>query len=70
MTDAFFKGASPDNVRAFLQKFIRRIVVHPDKISIVYFPPKINAPQEATSLEGAYTVKMVPKRGVVGLKRG
>ena len=40
MTQTFFEQASPDNKRAFLQKFIQKIVVLPDRISIIYFPQK------------------------------
>jgi hypothetical protein len=32
---------------------MQKIVVLPDKISIIYYPPKINALQEAASLEGS-----------------
>jgi site-specific DNA recombinase len=75
MTDAFFKGASPDNVRAFLQKFIQKIVVLPDKLSIIYYPPIISKPPKTAkgpqpTAEDLLEVTLVPKRGVVGTKKG
>ena len=70
MTGTFFEEASPDNKRAFLQKFIKEIVVLKDKISIAYIPPIINLPKTETGLhmEDLYTVGMVPKRGLEPLR--
>ena len=70
MPQAFFEQASPDNKRAFLQKFIKEIVVFQDKISIVYIPPIISHPKTETGLrvEDLYTVGLVPKRGLEPLR--
>jgi hypothetical protein len=61
MVNSFFETAKTDNKRIFLQKLIKEIIVHPDKISIVYTPPIINSLPKNTGLEGLYTVTMVPK---------
>ena len=68
MVNSFFETAKTDNKRIFLQKFIKEIIVHPDKISIVYTPPIINSLPKNTGPEGLYTVTMVPKRGLEPLQ--
>ena len=70
MPQAFFEQARSGNKRAFLQKFIKEIVVFQDKISIVYIPPIISHPKTETGLrvEDLYTVGLVPKRGLEPLR--
>jgi site-specific DNA recombinase len=72
MTKAFFNEAQPDNIRAFLQKFIQKIVVLPDKISIVYYPPLISKPPKTPKgpqmTEDLLEVTLVPKRGLEPLR--
>ena len=46
MTQAFFEQATPDNKRAFLQKFIKEILVFQDKISIVYIRQSSTTPKK------------------------
>ena len=63
MIRTFSTGASVDNLRAFLQRFIQKILVYPDKISIVYIPPIISSLQNLGP-EDLYTVGMVPEVGI------
>jgi hypothetical protein len=62
MANAFLAGASVDNLRAFLQKFIQKIVVYPHKISIIYIPPLISS-FNGSDPGDPFTVGMVPKGG-------
>ena len=64
MVNSFFETVKTDNKRIFLQKFIQEIIVHPDKISIVYTTPLINSLPKNTGPEGLYTVTMVPEVGI------
>ena len=63
MINTFFKGGSVDNLRAFLQRFIQKILVYPDRISIIYLPPIISSLQNLGP-EDLYTVGMVPEVGI------
>ncbi len=69
MTNTFFNDASVDNLRAFLQRFIQKISVYPDKISIVYIPPIISSLQNLGP-EDLYTVGMVPEVGIEPTRGG
>ena len=62
MADAFFSEASVDNLRVFLQRFIQKILVYPDKISIVYIPP-VSDTFNDSGPDDPFTVSMVPKGG-------
>ncbi len=55
-------GGSVDNLRTFLQRFIQKIVVYPDRISIIYLPTPIDGFNDPGS-DDPYTVSMVPKGG-------
>jgi site-specific DNA recombinase len=63
MIRTFSTGASVDNLRLFLQRFIQKIVVYPDNISIVYIPLLMNTLKDSGP-EDLYTVSMVPEVGV------
>ncbi len=51
-----------DNLRAFLQRFIQKILVYPDRISIIYLPTPIDGFNDPGS-DDPDPVSMVPKGG-------
>ena len=63
MIRTFSAGASVDNLRIFLQRFIQKIVVYPDKISIIYIPLLMNTLKDSGP-EDLYTVSMVQEVGI------
>ncbi len=62
MIQTVINSGSVDNLRAFLQRFIQKILVYPDRISIIYLPTLIDGFNDPGS-DDPYTVSMVPKGG-------
>jgi hypothetical protein len=52
-----------DNAMAFLYRIIQKILVYPDRISIIYLPAPIDGFKDPGS-DDSYTVSMVPKGGI------
>jgi hypothetical protein len=62
MIQTVINSGSVYNLRAFLQRFIQKILVYPDRISIIYLPTLIDGLNDPGSGD-PYTVSMVPKGG-------
>ena len=63
MIQTVINSGSVDNLRAFLQRFIQKILVYSDRISIIYLPTLIDGFNDPGS-DDPYTVSMVPKGGL------
>ena len=69
MMRTFSEGASIDNLRIFLQRFIQKIVVYPNDISIIYIPLLMDTLKDS-GREDLYTVSMVPEVGIEPTRGG